>query len=204
MHYICNRCDVRVLSPPVLQFAIWSIFVESLLNNTENCAFFAVTQPILIGSQIEEQEVKAPAELHHLHIYHIVKRSELKFWIAAKVLSSRKWGSAVCKTLPEKRRSTRSWSLEVLLTGQFSCLAVPELNPGHRSGSNMNHAPVTWNRCSHWSRRKSTCSWKWWLMSWKLRKEEHLRTALTTLVEVISLPLGPITWKSWACTGGWS
>jgi len=37
--------------------------------------------------QIGEQVVKAHVKLHLLHIYHIVKRSELKFLIGTKVLT---------------------------------------------------------------------------------------------------------------------
>jgi len=45
--------------------------------------------------------------------------------------------------------------------------------------------------------------WKWWPLSLKLWRGEHLRPTITTLVEVISLPLWPITSKSFVYAGGW-
>jgi hypothetical protein len=51
-----------------------------------------------------EWEVKEHLKLHNLRIYNIVIWSELKFLTGAKVLSSRKWGSVVCKTRPKNRR----------------------------------------------------------------------------------------------------
>jgi len=39
-------------------------------------------------------------------------------------------------------------------------------------------------------------------MSWELRRGEHLRPAITTLVQVISLPWWPITWIWLACAAG--
>jgi len=46
------------LLPPVLQFAIWSIFVVSLLNKTHHWGLLAVSQQILIGSEFGEQDAK--------------------------------------------------------------------------------------------------------------------------------------------------
>jgi hypothetical protein len=70
------------------------------------------TQRILIGSQIDKCEVKEHTKLHNLHIYHIEIRSELKYLTGAKVLSSRKWGSAVCKTRAKNRYlvAVRVWN----------------------------------------------------------------------------------------------
>jgi len=52
-----------------------------------------VTQRILIGSQSAEQEIREHAKLHHLHIYHIVIQSELKYLIGGKVLSWQNGGT---------------------------------------------------------------------------------------------------------------
>jgi len=49
---------------------------------------------------------------------------------------------------------------------------------------------VSWRPLRH-----SQCIWRWWPWSWKLRRWEHLRPAITTLVEVIFLQLWFITWK---------
>jgi len=51
--------------------------------------------------------------------------------------------------------------------------------------------------------RNSRCTWRWWLLSWWLGKGEHLRPTIIALVEVISLPLWPITWVSLTCAAGW-
>jgi len=83
---------LHALVPPALQFAMQAIFVESLSNNAESWAFFAVTQRILIGIHIGEQEVKEHAKLHLGLTYHIVIQSELKYLAGAKVLSSRNHG----------------------------------------------------------------------------------------------------------------
>jgi len=47
--------------------------------------------------------------------------------------------------------------------------------------------------------RYSRCTRRWRPVSWELRRGEHLRTGITSLVQVISLPRWPITWKSLAC-----
>ena len=86
---------VDALSRPIVQFAIRSLFVEWLWNNTEDFAFFEATQLIVIGLQIGQREVIKHLKLHLLRIYHSVIQSQLKYLIGAKVLSSRKWGSTV-------------------------------------------------------------------------------------------------------------
>ena len=53
-----------------------------------------------------------------------------------------------------------------------------------------------------WSCRHSRCTWRWWPLSCNMSKGEHLRRTITTFVQVISLPLWPITWISLACAGG--
>jgi len=51
--------------------------------------------------------------------------------------------------------------------------------------------------------RHSWCTSRWWPRSWELRSGEHLRPVITTLVQVISLPQWPITWRiSLACAAG--
>ena len=82
------------LSPPILQFAIRSLFIELLSNNAENLASVEATQRIVIGSQIGDQVVKEHLKLDLLRIYHIVIRSKLKNLIGAKDLSLRKCGTA--------------------------------------------------------------------------------------------------------------
>jgi len=49
--YILNRCSVWCSFNPILQFAIWSLFVEWLWNNTENQTFFKTTWRIVIRLQ---------------------------------------------------------------------------------------------------------------------------------------------------------
>jgi len=83
---------LHALVPPALQFAMRAIFVESLSNNAESWAFFAVTQRILIEIHIGEQEVKEHAKLHRWLTYHIVIQLELKYLAGAKVLSSQNHG----------------------------------------------------------------------------------------------------------------
>jgi len=62
--------------------------------------------------------------------------------------------------------------------------------------------PIDWK--VFWrSWRHSRYTWRWWPMSWNLGRGEHLRPTIITLVEVISLLLWPISWKSLACAGGW-
>jgi len=55
---------------------------------------------------------------------------------------------------------------------------------------------------SKWSWRYSRCTWRWLPLSWEPLLGEHLRLAITTLVEVISLSLWPIPGKLLAYTGG--
>jgi len=52
------------------------------------------------------------------------------------------------------------------------------------------------------SGRHSRCTWRWQLLSRELRRGEHFRPAITTLVLVIFLPQWPITWISLACAAG--
>ena len=47
--------------------------------------------------------------------------------------------------------------------------------------------------------RHSLCTWRWWPSSCELWRGEHFRPAITTLVQVISLPQWSITWISLAC-----
>jgi len=62
--------------------------------------------------------------------------------------------------------------------------------------------PIDWI-VSRWSWRHSSCTWRWQPLPLNLWRGEHLRATITTLVDVIFLPLWPITWISWVCTGGW-
>ena len=130
----------------MLQFAIQSIFVEALGPIPIFWCYFTEIQQIFIRSQIDQWEVKEHPKLDNLYIYHIVIWSELKYLIGAKVLSSRKWGSAVCKTRP-KNRGFRCGS-GALVLGRLGSLAVPEPNRGHGSGSNPDHGQVTRNLSS--------------------------------------------------------
>jgi len=105
---IVSQCDIYVKdvvlhahSPPIVQLAIRSIFVQSMQQTTNCRCDFTLSQRILIRLQIGEQEVKEHAKLHLVHIYHIVIQSELKYLFGAKVLSLWKWGSAKCKTWPK-------------------------------------------------------------------------------------------------------
>jgi hypothetical protein len=84
-----NYAVLDALSPPVLQFGIRSIFVESLRKIPIFRRYFTETQGILIGSHLDEWEVKEHPKRHNLRTYHIVIRSELKYLIGAKVLSLR-------------------------------------------------------------------------------------------------------------------
>ena len=51
--------------------------------------------------------------------------------------------------------------------------------------------------------RHSGCTWRWRPLSWELLLVKDLRLAITTLVEVIFLPLWPITCISLAFASGW-
>jgi len=62
--------------------------------------------------------------------------------------------------------------------------------------------PIDWI-VSRRSWRHCQCTWRWRPLSWWQLLGQHLRLAITTLVEVISLRLWPITWKSVACAGVW-
>jgi len=68
--------------------------------------------------------VKQHAQLHLLHIYHILIWTELKYLIGGKVLSLQKWGSAVCKARPKFLRFGCSLGLEPLITRWLNSLAV--------------------------------------------------------------------------------
>ena len=114
--------------------AIQSIFVECLGKNTQSWTSFAVTQRILIGSLIGEQEVKPHAKLNLLHIYHIVIQSELKRLIGAKVPSLQ-----TCETSQRTAGSVRfglSMRLNPLQWFQFGFNPHPEQN--HRFGTVAN------------------------------------------------------------------
>jgi len=62
--------------------------------------------------------------------------------------------------------------------------------------------PIDWI-VSWQSWRHSRCTWRWRPLSWELLLGKHSRLAMTTLVEVISLPWWPITWILLAYAGGW-
>ena len=62
--------------------------------------------------------------------------------------------------------------------------------------------PIEW-MVFRQSWRHSWCTWWWRPFSWNLRKGEHFRPVIFPLVEVISLPLWPMTRISLACAGGW-
>jgi len=62
--------------------------------------------------------------------------------------------------------------------------------------------PIDW--MGFWlSWKHSRCTWRSLPVSWNLRRGEHLRPAITTLVEVILLSLWPIPWILMACAVGW-
>jgi len=62
--------------------------------------------------------------------------------------------------------------------------------------------PIDW-MVFRQSWRHSRCTWGWHPLSCNLWRGEHLRPTITTLVEVISLPLWPITGISCTCASGW-
>jgi len=146
MIYVSNVI-LHTLSPPILQFVIWLVFIESLWDSPNSQRFFTATQRILIGSQTEEQEVNEQANQHLLHIYHIAIRLETKFLIGVKVLSLRKWVSAVGETRPRDRDCRCGPGLELLVIRWFASLAVPKLNQGLCSGAHPDQGRVCWNRC---------------------------------------------------------
>ena len=133
---------LHALSLPTLYFAIISIFVELLWNNTNNWAFFAVTQRILTGSQNGDQEVKEYATLHLVHIYHIVIRSELRYLMGAKVCSSRQWGPAIWRTHPTNCRFMSGPGNKPARTQHVVYLGGSGTNLVHCSGPNL-------DRCQH-------------------------------------------------------
>jgi len=74
-----SQCDIYVkeavlhtLPPTLQQFAIWTIFIESLQKTSNFQCYFRDTRRIFIGSQIGIKEVKEHTKLHVEHIYHIV------------------------------------------------------------------------------------------------------------------------------------
>jgi hypothetical protein len=79
-----------------------SIFVEQPWKIRNFWCYFTVTQWILLRLQIGDQKLKEHPKLHILHIEHFVIQSELKQIIRAQVLSSQKWGTAVCNTKQKK------------------------------------------------------------------------------------------------------
>ena len=81
---------LNALSHSVVKVVIQSLFVESLRKTLNHHCHFTATERIVIGSQIREWEVKEHPKLHLLCISHIVIRSQLKYLIGAKVLSSRR------------------------------------------------------------------------------------------------------------------
>jgi len=50
--------------------------------------------------------------------------------------------------------------------------------------------------------RHFRCTWRWRPLSWEPRSREHLRPAVTIVVQVITFPWWPLTWKSLACAAG--
>jgi len=92
---------LHALSPPIVQFVIQSLFIKSFRKTPNFLHYFTATQWIVIRSQFGEWKVKEHLKLHLLHIYHIVIRSQLKYLIGAKDLSSRKWGSVVWYNWPK-------------------------------------------------------------------------------------------------------
>jgi len=50
------------LSPPIVQFAIWWLFIELLWNNAEKEGFFQAIVRIVIGSQIDERGSETASE----------------------------------------------------------------------------------------------------------------------------------------------
>ena len=70
-----NDAVLDALSPPILQSAIWSLFVVSLRKTPNHQPCSTATQRIVIVSHIGEWEVKEHLKLHLLRIYHIVIRS---------------------------------------------------------------------------------------------------------------------------------
>jgi hypothetical protein len=75
------------LSPPILQFAIRSIFVVSLHKTLDFRPSFTATKQLVIKSHTGEWEVKKHPKQHLLHMYYIMIQSQLKYSIGAKVLS---------------------------------------------------------------------------------------------------------------------
>jgi len=138
----------HVLSPPVLHFAIKSIFVVLLRKISNFWHYFTATQRILIRSQSGGLDVEEHAKLHVLRIYHIVIQSELKYWIGAKVLSWRN-----CET-GQKTAGSVLFGLLIGLNPLHWCPfgSNPDLEPNCRFGtvanSNYNKVEVIrWYGC---------------------------------------------------------
>jgi len=97
---------------------------------------FTATQPISIGSQSGGWEVEEHANLLLLCRYHIVIWSELKYLIGAKVLHSRKWGSAVCWTRPDIRGLMPSPGNDPTKAQRVGIMDGSGTEPNQFSGSN--------------------------------------------------------------------
>jgi len=133
--------------PPIPQFAIQSLFVESFRTMHNFWCTFTATQGIVIRSPIREWEVKEHRQLHLLRLYHIVIRSELNCLFGTKVLSSWQWGSALWKTRPRVCGFMSAPGNKPAKTQRVRFLDGSGSEPHLLSGSNPDHWRVTRTRC---------------------------------------------------------
>jgi len=95
---IHKSTDLDPLSPPILHFEMWSTFVVLRSNHTGHLWLIVATKPISFRSLIVAQDAKDHLMLCALLIYHTVILMEIKYLIAAKILSGQKCGN-VQKTI---------------------------------------------------------------------------------------------------------
>jgi len=86
---ICGRTNIR-----------W-VAIENPQISSEIWCYFTAIQPMLVQTQIWQQEVKERLKLHNLHIDHVLIRSELKYLIGAKVAGTVIWNRGPGSTLPK-------------------------------------------------------------------------------------------------------
>jgi len=104
----------------------------------------------MIGSQIEEYEVKQHLTLHLVHIYHIVIRSKLRYLIGAKGLSPWEWGSAVWLARAKHRGFISGPGNNPSKTEQVKFLDCSGTELKSVSCPNPDHWRVTQTLCSHY------------------------------------------------------
>lgn len=110
------------LSPPVLQFAIQSLFIVSFGETLNFRRYSTANQWIVIRSRIGQWEVRAHLKLHIASINRIVIWSQIEYLIGAKVLSTQKYDSAAWYTWLKHRRLMPSPGYITVETAQLSIL----------------------------------------------------------------------------------